>query len=397
MSEKAHPAPDNDEEANVPMKRHHPSTPAHEDSHQIIAAIYWDVNCICHFQKIIADNPSQEDITSYENMKLRAEAFINKTVLEYLTAQDNSGLPTRCAQFINETSWKMFSICAHSEAFQVASENLEGENWLELKELIKKNSRSLEVFARLRKLEWRGCLLVYGHYSLPGLEAELTPDIDIAQEHPHHTVLLEDGHLRRPVYQGVAQTNIASSIWNPLDFPFHAGDPCVRTPAMGKCHFCGDPNKCACTLKSLAGDLIELVEYPGKGIGIRSLAYFKKDEWVAEYTGMVGPYPTKFVESVYPLTQVYTDCQTGEWHEPASVFAHQFGNWTRFMNHSCQPNVRFAHLVIGDRVITVTRVVRDISIFEEITVDYGEGYWRTRPHLSCNCGYPNCYRPAQKS
>lgn len=397
-----------------------------EDSLQIISAIYWDVNCVCHFQNIVADKPSQEDITSYGNMKMRAETFVNKTVIEYLTSQENDGLLTRCAQFINETSWKMFAICAHSEAFQVASGNLKEENWLGLKELIKRNSRSLEVFARSRKLEWRGCLLVYSHYNLPGLEAELTPDINIAQEHPHHTVLLEDGHLRRPVFQGAAQTNIASSFWNPLDFPFrsYTENPSARTPGMGKCSFCGDPNNCQCTIKSQAGDLVELFEYSGKGIGIRSLSYFKKGEWIAEYTGVLAPvspfggrtidlnktfeafelvkpapitrWPAKLIEAVYGLTQVAQDSKTGKWYSPASIFPHQFGNWTRFINHSCQPNVNFYYLVLGDRVITVIYAAQDVSIFEEITVDYGEGYWRSRPHLSCHCGHPNCYQPAAK-
>ncbi len=36
----------------------------------------------------------------------------------------------------------------------------------------------------------------------------------------------------------------------------------------------------------------------------------------------------------------------------------------------------------------VVQAVRDIEVFEEVTVDYGDGYWRGRV---CECGVEGCY------
>ena len=39
------------------------------------------------------------------------------------------------------------------------------------------------------------------------------------------------------------------------------------------------------------------------------------------------------------------------------------------------------------------QAVRDIEAFEEVTVDYGEGYWRER---RCECGAAGCREGRKK-
>ena len=60
------------------------------------------------------------------------------------------------------------------------------------------------------------------------------------------------------------------------------------------------------------------------------------------------------------------------------VSAARVGNWTHFMNHSCDAKVVFRSAVLGGRCRMVVQAVREVGVFEEVTVDYGRGYWRGR-------------------
>ncbi|KAJ5735628.1 uncharacterized protein N7483_000753 [Penicillium malachiteum] len=294
--------------------RPQPMLSLEEQTLEKVAALYWDVNCVCNFQQIVNDAPSKEDYTEYQRMKRNTELFINQTITDYIAAL-NTGNPTRCVNFIAESSWKIFAICAHSEAFQLASKNADNIGWSALTDLILQNRRSLEVFARSRELEWRGYLLTYYHYNLPALQEELSPDVDIAQEHPHHTVLLADGHLKRPIFEDRAQ----------------------RTKVMGPCFLCRSRSTCQCYFQPMAGDLVELIDSPNMGTGIRSLGSFKPGDYLAEYAGMLNPVETKSTEAIYALSLAAPNDVTGAMDTKAHVLPHQYGNWTRYINHSCEP------------------------------------------------------------
>ncbi|KAJ5609599.1 hypothetical protein N7528_010166 [Penicillium herquei] len=363
-----------------------------EQALEQIAALYWDVNCVCNFQLIVNDAPFKEDYTEYQRMKRNTELFINQAVTEYISAL-NGGPTTRCVSFISQTSWKLFAICAHSEAFQLASVELDSSGWFTLADLIKQNSRSLEVFARSRQLEWRGCLLTYCQYNLPGLQQELSPELNIAQEHPHHTVLLADGHLKRPIFQDQAQVVIGSSIWEPEFYPNHpTASPDQRTKVMGACLLCRSRNICECSFQPLAGDLVELFESPNMGTGIRSLGFFNRGDYIGEYAGILAPVDVQSTEAVYALSVSAHNNTTGKMDTKANVFPHQYGTWTRYINHSCEPAVSYVSTVVGDKVTTGLRANRKISMFEVLTVDYGTDYWRTRNYY-CLCGTPSCMKP----
>ncbi|KAJ5992729.1 hypothetical protein N7451_008453, partial [Penicillium sp. IBT 35674x] len=62
--------------------------------------------------------------------------------------------------FINELRWKIFGICAQSECFQTGF----------ISRTIFDNRRSIDIFARSRVIQWRGLLLTYTQYNLPGLD-----------------------------------------------------------------------------------------------------------------------------------------------------------------------------------------------------------------------------------
>lgn len=134
----------------------------------------------------------------------------------------------------------------------------------------------------------------------------------------------------------------------------------------------------------MAGDLVELVEYPGKGVGVRTLSRFRTCDLLDEYLG-----------------QLATDrTQDEDWSVEiagTSIDSHHLGNWPRFINHSCDYAAEFEFLRAGKTISAVVEVKRGIPLFSEITVDYGEAYWEGK---KCLCGSANCislYGPSSMS
>ncbi|KAJ5256596.1 hypothetical protein N7478_012700 [Penicillium angulare] len=356
------------------------------NSLNITAALYWDINCVSISRKIVNGTHSKEDSEIYAQMKNSTDVFISQVMTGCFTALQTNSL-SRCTSFINEFGWKLLAICAHSEAFRSAGENLNEADWLSFKNLLAQNQRSVEVFANSRDLEWRGPLLPYASSNLlPGLREALTPDINLAQEHPHHLVQLPDGHLKRPTHRGLAQVNISSSI------DYKNPKINLRTPQMRACYLCRSPQTCECRHISMVGDMVELVEHLEKGVTVRALANFRKGEHLGEFSGQIYPESHSYRESVYSLLLNAYDAEARQNLNVGTVFPDQYGNWTRFISHSCEPTARFVNLIVGNEAISDVQAERSISMFEELTVDYGEEYFKTRP-IFCRCGTKSCKKP----
>lgn len=361
-----------------------------EISLKVIAAIYWDLNCSACFYNIICDAPSQSDLECYNNMDQATRRFIDRFIWDHRIPQPRSKFYRRCFDFVSDFGWKLFSICAHAEAFRFACEEdagvLEAE-WHSLMQIINENQRSIEIFARARGLPWQYPLLrhtIYDLFHLPDLHRALAPEIDLGRDHHHQIVLMPNGRLRRPRYQHHAQVNIQNHVYDPYE---HGGapNPLFQNGVGIRCELCQNaPEACECRVVSLAGDLIELVEYPGKGVGVRALSSFKTGDLLDEYLG-----------------QLLTDrTQDEDWSVEfagTSIDSHHFGNWPRFINHSCDYNTEFEFLRAGKTISAVVEVKRDVPIFSEITVDYGEAYWEGK---KCLCGSESCislYGPSSMS
>ena len=104
----------------------------------------------------------------------------------------------------------------------------------------------------------------------------------------------------------------------------------------------------------------------------------------------------EYLGEVYPYCYNGDPVYTLEYSPPgrrrdepalAVVSARRFGNWTRFINHSCDATAVFSIVTLGGRHRSVVKAVRDIGVFEEVTVDYGVGYWRNK---RCECGAVGC-------
>lgn len=67
------------------------------------------------------------------------------------------------------------------------------------------------------------------------------------------------------------------------------------------------------------------------------------------------------------------------------------GNWTRYINHSCDPNTQSQSQNVGMRTEILVEAIRDIEFGEEITIDYSHDYFISQ-RFACKCGVKTCKR-----
>ncbi|EYE98349.1 SET domain protein [Aspergillus ruber CBS 135680] len=166
-------------------------------------------------------------------------------------------------------------------------------------------------------------------------------------------------------------------------------DPTEREEKDGNCWICCQSLDFPCScLPPDSGQLVELVDYPKKGIGIRALANFKSGQILGEFIGEIRHWD-------YEGDPKYNYLITDEFLEPvAKISPKRYGNWTRFINHSCDASTKFEVMAIGKRLVVVIQAKREIVMFEEITVHYGDDYWNDQ---ACQCGSSECVSKKRES
>lgn len=74
----------------------------------------------------------------------------------------------------------------------------------------------------------------------------------------------------------------------------------------------------------------------------------------------------------------------------AYVDAEEYGNFTRFANHSCDNNAEFREARVGnDRVIALV-AKKTINVGDEVTVDYQDDYFKAFNGRICYGGTAKC-------
>jgi hypothetical protein len=76
------------------------------------------------------------------------------------------------------------------------------------------------------------------------------------------------------------------------------------------------------------------------------------------------------------------------------VDAATYGNWTRFVNSSCEPNVQALAEQVGKVRVIVYRALRDIQADEQLLVTYGRGYFEETGILCCCEAKPEPHLPS---
>jgi uncharacterized protein len=111
------------------------------------------------------------------------------------------------------------------------------------------------------------------------------------------------------------------------------------------------------------------------GYGVFANCPFKKWEFLGEYTGIVRPR-----RRLFPDVNDYCFMYPTEWlsWKAFTIDSQSHGNFTRFINHSDQPNCE-SIAVYHDGIFHILfRTTRAVAEGEELTYDYGSIYWLRR-------------------
>lgn len=143
---------------------------------------------------------------------------------------------------------------------------------------------------------------------------------------------------------------------------------------------------------------VELRETRTMEIGVFATADFAKDAILGLYTGDLVSVPRLTPEEAsYSATIPLKDANNR--NALVAVNSYQQGSWTRFINHHCENNVKWSHLMnCGNTAVLAVRAKRKILAEEEICLNYGEEYFRVGgnkegPIISpgCLCGSTQCH------
>lgn len=186
--------------------------------------------------------------------------------------------------------------------------------------------------------------------------------------------------------------------YNPTQFDFEDGieaslDDLLRT-TKGRCLFQADASHgqiCGplCNPEVFQAEkgyqsTLELRETREMGIGVFAKQAIPSETVLGLFSGAVRPY-----HHLTPAQKPYSNflfrhAEHGELYVDASAG----GNWTWFMNHSCEPNCAFARaLRCGHTRVIYARTRRDIQAGEQLFVDYGRDCFED---TECRCGSGRC-------
>jgi hypothetical protein len=78
------------------------------------------------------------------------------------------------------------------------------------------------------------------------------------------------------------------------------------------------------------------------------------------------------------------------------IDARRKGNWTRFINHSCEAHCEFRMRRVGGMRIMVIEAIKDIKAGLELSVNYGSEYYGRDTKKICCCGAERCVSEGRK-
>ena len=327
-------------------------------------------------------------------------------------------------QIVADYSIMMLSMLAFSPSFRSIVEQGPEDMWALVWTKILENHESIEYFAKARGLQWKDLLKRYTDFELyidvvQTLGERFTDEVRV--EHPHTRVVPPlGGDLRVPTSDQVPkrpQIVIDHNIWDeelwsdtryprPTSWPGvwpYPFNPMTRIslPEYDEnCKCCGSETDCACRIKDLknySDVLLELRDYKGKGVGVRTLQAIKSGTVLGEYLGEIVPNGSAYdqawnFDNTYGWEVDITIPDGPRYNPLATIASHEKGNWCRFVNHSCDNSLSGDISIVGDRRCLLYWAVRDILPFEELTVDYGNHYFRP-PEFPCRCGEDICRNP----
>ncbi len=154
---------------------------------------------------------------------------------------------------------------------------------------------------------------------------------------------------------------------------------------------CSAPETCSNrTLQNKKWPLIEVIQTEKRGFGLRVNEFVPQGSTIMEF---IGEYMTKDIhnEMHRPNTAIYAiDVGNG-----FVIDAARYGNYARYINHSCQPNT-MAEKWNFDKTPTIRIVaMRDLQAYEEVSFDYRLSKMADL-HFTCLCESRACRDSSSK-
>ncbi|KAF2114828.1 hypothetical protein BDV96DRAFT_460006, partial [Lophiotrema nucula] len=151
----------------------------------------------------------------------------------------------------------------------------------------------------------------------------------------------------------------------------------------------------------------ELRQTRSRGIGVYTKSSFKTGDVLGWYAGEVKPvneyggddYGNDYLMELEIGEIPESSSRLGSEYEPTNhviIDSKNIGNWTRFINHSCEPYASFVIRRIGDTRIMSVEAIDDIPAGAELTVNYGPDYYGLETKKVCRCGTPSCVGKRRK-
>ncbi|KAM3443874.1 hypothetical protein MY4824_000322 [Beauveria thailandica] len=217
--------------------------------------------------------------------------------------------------------------------------------------------------------------------------------------HPHDWVVSLDGSDPVPLrltyvesdpfftFEHLDEAIVDTQAWDGAD-PRYISPATVAAP-IAECRVCGQTqsneptkNQCYCFPSLFSGPrqpaMVQVFRtLDGRNNGLQALTPIERGGAIGEFVGLI----TKGIEDL----DVMRGLTEGRSYQ---IWQGRQGNFTRFINHSCNPNAQFQHFVwlSTERIILVSK---GIAAGSEITVDYSESYW-SGLNKRCLCGERCC-------
>ncbi|XP_068608104.1 histone-lysine N-methyltransferase NSD2 [Brachionichthys hirsutus] len=133
----------------------------------------------------------------------------------------------------------------------------------------------------------------------------------------------------------------------------------------------------------------KVIKTPGKGWGLVSLRDIKKGEFVNEYVGELIDEEECRARIKYAQDNNISDFYMLTIDKDRIIDAGPKGNYSRFMNHSCQPNCETQKWTVNGDTRVGLFAVCDVPLGTELTFNYNLDCLGNEKTV-CRCGAPNC-------
>ncbi|XP_075713129.1 histone-lysine N-methyltransferase NSD2 isoform X2 [Rhinoderma darwinii] len=167
---------------------------------------------------------------------------------------------------------------------------------------------------------------------------------------------------------------------------------CLNRMLMYECHPQVCPAGVRCQNQSFTKRLYpetKIIKTEGKGWGLIATRDIKKGEFVNEYVG-------ELIDEEECMARIRHAQENNLMHfymltidKDRIIDAGPKGNYSRFMNHSCQPNCETQKWTVNGDTRVGLFAVRDIPAGDELTFNYNLDCLGNEKTV-CRCGAPNC-------